>query len=331
VTDSGASSMNRRTDVLVSCGVAAAVAGMSLVLGQIEAAVPQAAITKVQAAPEKVAGAKAKAPAKVAGKAEVVEKKAAPKAARKAVMAKRVVAVQLGAVPDDQVQQYVQQFRPMVRTEYYFIRNVCDLTKEQRKQVAREGERAVLAAARRFAEEQQKMMRGGWRPGSEQPDPHRLLVEVLAKSVPPMLTPAQAARYREELEKRAASRKQVALDNLVAKLDQDLVLDSDQREKISSSLSSHWNDAWCQSLQMLMNIENFFPNVPDNLVVPFLTEHQRSSWQRIPKNQNVFFGFAFNGMAENDPLDDPELAEARREAEAEAAKAKAAGNEPKKP
>jgi len=326
--------MSRRADVLVSFGVAAAVAGTSLVLGRLEAAVPQAAVTKVRAAPEKDAGAKAKAPAKAAVKAGVVEKKAAKEAVRDRVVVKRAFAVQLGAVPNDQVQQFVQQFRPMVRTEYYFIRNVCDLTKDQRKEVAREGEHAVLAAARRFAEEQQKMMRGGWRPGTEQPDPHRLLEEVLTKTVPPLLTSAQAVRYKEELEKRAASRKQAALDNLVAKLDQDLVLDSDQREKISSSLSSHWNDAWCQSLQMLMNIENFFPNVPDNLIVPFLTEHQRSSWQRIPKNQNVFFGFAFNGMAENDPLDDPELAEARREAEAAAeakANAKAAGNEPRKP
>ena len=198
-------------------------------------------------------------------------------------MAKRVVAVQLGAVPDDQVQQYVQQFRPMVRTEYYFIRNVCDLTKEQRKQVAREGERAVLAAARRFAEEQQKMMRGGWRPGTRAARSPAAPRGGAGKSVPPLLTSAQAARYKEELEKRVASRKQVALDNLVAKLDQDLVLDSEQREKISSSLSSHWNDAWCQSLQMLMNIENFFPNIPDNLIVPFLTEHQKTSWQRIPE------------------------------------------------
>jgi hypothetical protein len=81
---------------------------------------------------------------------------------------------------------------------------------------------------------------------------------------------------------------------------------------------------------MLMNIESYFPNIPDNLIVPFLTEHQKASWQRIPRNQNVFFGFAFGGMAENDPLDDPELAEARKEVEAEA-KAKEVGNGPKRP
>jgi hypothetical protein len=317
--------MRRTTDLLVSIGVAAAVASSGLILGQSRAADPQATAITVQVAPKK-------AVEKEAAKAEAGEKKAVEvkRAVRGRVMAKRVVAAQLNAVPDDQVQQYVQQFRPMVRTEYYFIRNVCELTKDQRKQVAREGERAVLAAARKFAEDQQKMMRGGWRPGMQQADPQRLLEDVLSKSIPPLLIPDQAARYKDELEKRVASRKQVALDNLVAKLDQDLVLSPEQREKISSSLASHWDDAWCQSLQMLMNIENFFPNIPDNLIVPYLTEHQKTAWQRIPRNQSVFFGVAFGGMADNDPLDDPELAEARQEADAEA-KAKAAENEPKKP
>jgi hypothetical protein len=318
--------MSRKANLLVSIGVAAVVASLGFVLGQSEAADPQATATKVQAAPQK------KAAEKPAGKTEVVEKRAAraKEAAKRKAVARRVFAVQAVGAADPQIQQYVQQIRPMVRTEYYFIRNVCELTKDQRKQVAREGERALVPAARRFVEEQQKMMRGGWRPGSQQPDPQRLLEDVLSKAVLPLLTPAQTTKYKDEIEKRAANRKQVALDNIVAKLDQDLVLDSDQRRKIGASLTANWNDAWCQSLQMLMNIESYFPNIPDNLIVPFLTEHQKSSWQRIPRNQNVFFGIAFGGMGENDPLDDPELAEARKEAEAEA-KAKEVGNGPKRP
>jgi hypothetical protein len=322
--------MSRIAEILVSIGVAAAVVSSGLVLEPTRAAAWQATAIKVQVAPEK------KAAEKQAAKAQVVERKAAvaEKAARKKAFARRAVAVQVAGVADPQIQQYVQQFRPMVRTEYYLIRNVCELTKEQRKQVAREGERALVPAARKFIEEQQKMMRGGWRPGSQQPDPQRLVEGVMSTAVLPLLTPAQAAKYRDETEKRSANRKQVALDNVVAKLDQDLVLDSDQRRKISASLYEHWNDAWCPSLQMLMNIESFFPNIPDNLIVPFLTEHQKSAWQRIPRNQNVFFGVAFGGMAENDPLDDPELAEARKEAEAEAeakAKAKEVGNGQNRP
>ena len=133
--------------------------------------------------------------------------------------------------------------------------------------MAREGERAVHDAAKKFAELQQKMMQGGWRPGTQYPEPQQVLEDVLSKSVAGFLSPAQRARYKEEIDKRIANRKQVALDNLVAKLDSDLVLTALQREKISESLSSHWNDSWSQSMQMLMNIEHFFPNIPDNLVV----------------------------------------------------------------
>jgi hypothetical protein len=209
---------------------------------------------------------------------------------------------------------------------------VCELTPIQRKQLAREGELAIGDAARRFVELQQKMMRGQWRRGMEQyPEPRRVMEEVLGKSLTGILSSEQLVRYQGEVAKRDASSKQVALDNLVAKLDADLVLTANQREKISESLSSHWNDFWSQSLQMLQNLEHFFPAIPDELVVPFLTENQKRSWQRIPRNQTVFWGFNFQGVVmEDDPIDDPELMEARREAGRKDARAKGeAGTESK--
>jgi hypothetical protein len=329
-TADGKSSMGRLRDFVVLLSVALAIACSGYVLGQVQRAAappppapPQMKIT-VKAQP---AAKKANAPAlgvlkiqaemrKEAVKGAVVEKRAVAKGAvrvRRAVAMPAPPAAQL----DAQVEQFIQQFRPLFRAEYYFLRRICDLAPDQRKQVAREGERAVHDAAKNFAELQQKMMQGGWRPGTQYPEPQQVLEDVLSKSVTGLLSPAQRARYKEEIDKRIANRKQVALDNMVAKLDSDLVLTALQREKISESLSSHWNDSWSQSIQMLMNIEHFFPNIPDNLVVPFLTENQRKSWQRIPRNQNVFFGFNFGGMqVENDPLDDPELVEARQEAEA---------------
>ena len=132
----------------------------------------------------------------------------------------------------------------------------------------------------------------------------------------PLLTHDQKSRYKVELEKRTASRKRVVVDNLVAKLDGDLVLTSDQRTKLVEALLANWQDAWCQSLEMLMNIDNFFPSVPDLVITPILTENQKEVWRRIPRNQNVFWGFSFGGVImENDPLDDPELAQAQKEAD----------------
>src|SRR5208337_2699489 len=251
------------------------------------------------------------------GAAKVIGELAEQEAKGMAVQFAPVVGQPAAAALDAQAAQYVQQFRPMFRPEYYFIRNTCGLNTDQRKQLARMGETAVKAAARSFVEAQQKMMRGGWRPGTEYPDPRKLIEQELSRVMSPLLTHDQESRYKAELEKRAASRKQVVIDNLVAKLDGDLVLTSDQRTRLVEALSANWKDAWGQSLEMLMNIDNFFPNVPDQVVAPILTDNQKEAWRRIPRNQNVFWGFSFGGVIrENDPLDDPELAEAQKEAEA---------------
>jgi hypothetical protein len=118
-----------------------------------------------------------------------------------------------------------------------------------------------------------------------------------------------------ELEKRTASRKQVVIDSLIVKLDGDLVLTSDQRSKLVEALHANWQDSWFQSLEMLMNIDSFLPNVPDAVITPFLSDRQKEVWRRIPKSTNAFWGIRFgNGMMGNDLFDDPELDEAQKKA-----------------
>jgi len=301
--------MSRLRDLLVLIGVACAVLGSSFVLGQVQVQVVPLAPPAVPAKPA------------VAKRQRAPEKKAAEKS-RVAVKAVRVQPARVVGVPalppavlDAQAAQYVQQFRPMFRAEYYFIRNTCGLNADQRKQLARMGETAVKTAARSFVEAQQTMMRGGWRQGTEYPEPRKLIEQELAQVMSPLLSPDQKSRYKAELEKRAASHKQVVIDNLVAKLDSDLVLTADQRTRLVEALSANWKDAWCQSLEMLTNLDSFFPSIPDQVVAPILTDNQREVWRRIPRNSNVFWGFSFGGVImENDPLDDPELAQAQKEA-----------------
>jgi hypothetical protein len=312
--------MNRPRRVLVMLLVAGVLPGSTLVLGQAGQSPPS---VPSQAAPE---AKKQAAPLAKTKRSPDAEKKPTPKKAvmmREAIVLRparvvgRVAAQPVAAVLDAQAAQYVEQFRPMFRAEYYFTRNVCSLTVDQRKQLARLGEGALRAAARQFVESQQTMMRGGWRPGMENPDPRKFLEAELTKSAMRLLSPDQQARLRKELEERAASRRQVFVDNLVAKLDGDLVLTADQRDRLVKALSANWNDAWGQSLQMLQNLDSFFPNIPDQVVAPILTDNQKEVWRRIPKNQNVFWGFSFDGgMMGNDPLDDPEFLEAQKEAQA---------------
>jgi hypothetical protein len=195
-------------------------------------------------------------------------------------------------------QQYKQQFQQLVRGELVFIRTVCKPTKEQYQRIAAVGDQALKDTVRKFAEVQKKMMRGGFQAGQQPtfPDPRKLITESLAKSVTETLSAEQVKQYQAELEKRAANRKRVALINLVAKFDHDLVLTAEQRVKLTESLSSQWNDAWSQSLEMFQHGDQFYPNVSDNLVLPILSESQRGVWRSAPKNNNVFWGWAGLGF-----------------------------------
>jgi hypothetical protein len=314
--------MSRLRDLVVLTGVASVVTSSAYVLAQVQKAEPPRGAIEVRTQTVYVKAAAPKADAKQ--KAEALRNAKEKEVVRKRVFARAVPLRVAGAAGlDAQAAQYIQQFRPIFRTEYYFVRSACDLSKDQRKQLAELGERTIKSAAKQFVEDQQKMMRGGWRPGVQPPDPHKLIEQELLKSAASFLTQDQERRYKEEVEKRTASRRQVAADNIVARIDQDLVLTSDQRTRLAEALVAHWDDSWVQSLEMLTNIDNFLPNIPDNVVMPILAESQRDGWRRMSKNQGVFFGVSFGGMVqENDPLDDPELIEARKNADAQEIKPK---------
>ena len=79
----------------------------------------------------------------------------------------------------------------------------------------------------------------------------------------------------------------------------------------------NWKDAWGSSPDMLRNLDNYFPIIPDQLVTPILTDNQREVWDRIPKRQSLLLGFGgVRATLGGDPLDDPELVEAQKEADA---------------
>lgn len=302
--------MNRFPDLLCMISTACVVPGSILALGQAQEVTSAPRRTVIQP-PLVEKKQEAFSKAEVAKNQGKLEARPVPKAAV-AAKAMRVPAVPTVAVLEARAARRVPGMWPMFRAEYYFIRNACDLNADQRKALARLGESAVKAAARQFAEAELRVRRT-----SDYPDPHKLIEDELARAMGPLLSPVQQARYKEEIEKRAASRKQFIIDNLVAKLDQDLVLSAEQRTRLVEALSTNWKDAWGQAFGMLIRNNNFFPDIPDHVIVPILTDHQREVWGEIPIRQNpsVVTSFA-RGIAGGDPLDDPELADAQKEAEA---------------
>lgn len=190
--------------------------------------------------------------------------------------------------PDDpQVQAFKQQFgtqfRQLYKSELHFMRVVCQPTKQQFEKIAADGEPALDATIKKFAALWHRPV------ANEQSDPRTLVVEALAKSVQAILSPQQAARYKQELDLRAAARKRVTALNLVTKIDHLLVLTPEQRVKLGDILQKNWNDSWNQD-QWLTIGNRYFPSMPDDKILPVLSETQKKVWSDTSKG-NIHFGF----------------------------------------
>ncbi|MBC7821999.1 MAG: hypothetical protein IAG10_34370 [Planctomycetaceae bacterium] len=256
-------------------------AGLALNLAPIRARAdePKAAVKK--AAEAKPAEAEPKA-----------DKPAEPKKAADAREA------QIDAQVQQWVGQFTQQYRAILTTELNFIRQVCDLTPEQRPKIKAAGEASLKEAALKMAELQGGQMRGGFRAANEQPNPQRIIRESIAKVLQETLTPEQMAKYKAEATQRTALRKRAAIRCVVARLDGTLCLTTEQRDKISQSITAGWQDKWEQWLMLSVYGDQYFPMVPNQHVVSHLDTDQKSVWGGL---QKVDFGYyGGGGIAEAD-------------------------------
>jgi hypothetical protein len=318
--------MRRLTGILVSTGVACVLLSSAVVVGQV-------AKTEVNR-PERIK--------EQTGRVEPKQKIATPKGTTKTVIMQKAVVVQgqnafvvaPGVVGGDPIaEQYVTQFRPILRAEYRLLRSICDLSKDERRKIARDGEQALRETAKRAAGERNRGMRVFIRPaGAAVPapapastilEPRKLIQEGLAKSVEAHLSAEQQASYRAELEKRDADRKRITIACIVARLDQDLILSPEQRTKLIDALTTHWDDSWCPSLDVLQLSDQFFPNVPDTYILPVLDPTQEKIWRTRTRRYVSANGLVFRGgLAGDDAFEDDDLREAREAATKDQAKPK---------
>jgi hypothetical protein len=323
-TGSSSMMMKKRLSAVVSTSVAYAIVSSAFALAELQ----EAATTKSTPPPAQAAPG-AKSPEVKSPKVRVYKSAPSPKVAAAAVEKRNAALKKAGAVReqaravrrvvamnlDGQAQQMMMQFRPILRAEFHVIRVACQPTPEQRKAIAQAAEQTLRDTTKKYVESMRRPMTMAQRAANE---PRKLIEEGLVAALKSKVSAEQAARYQAELTKRTAARKRLTLRNLVARLDRELILSHKQRDQISESLSSHWDDSWGHSIEMFMNDNNYSPPIPDHVVAPFLNEPQVKIWRSIPKYQGFFGGFGIMGgiMMNNDPLEDEELREARLAAEA---------------
>lgn len=224
---------------------------------------------------------------KPAGDKKADAKTDKPVEAKKPVDAREA---QIDAQVQQWIPQFTQQYRPILKTELNFIRQVCDLTPEQRPKIKAAGEASLKEAVLKLAEFQGGRMRGVFRAGDQQPDPQRSIRQSIAKVLQETLTAAQMEKYKAEAAQRTSLRKRAVIRYVVARLDGTLCLTAEQRDKISQSIAEGWQDKWEQWLMLSVYGDQYFPIVPDQHVATHLDADQKSVWSGLQKVDFGYFG-----------------------------------------
>jgi hypothetical protein len=183
--------------------------------------------------------------------------------------------------------QYGKRFWMLYKGELHFLRLVCQPTRQQFDLIAAAGEPDVTAAMRRCAPVWNEQRRGIWRADADRPDVRKLITTGLAKAVKANLSPDQADRYQKELGPRDAAHRRVVALNLLARMDRRLVLSGEQQAKLQAILEQNWATAGNQT-QMLQQGDWYFPVMPDEKILPVLTDAQKTVWRGVYKGRVAF-------------------------------------------
>src|SRR5262249_37329622 len=105
----------------------------------------------------------------------------------------------------------------------------------------------------------------------------------------------QVARFEQEMSRRKDDRRQAAVDTVVTRLDHDLNLSADQRDRLRDSLTSNWSNPWSDQFEQFLKQpgSQFAPAITERLITPILTGTQKKIWRASKEanqnNQGVIF------------------------------------------
>jgi hypothetical protein len=205
------------------------------------------------------------------------------------------------AVEDQNIRNLEAEFRPqfqqLLYVELAFLRRVCKPDAKPFAEIAKTAKSQLHVPLHEYVVKVNRA-RSQQPGGSNAADPRAEIRKLLTPVVEANFGAEKARFYRQECDKRAEARKHAVVLNIVAALDERLVLTAQQRAKLVESLSAHYQRMWDPFLDDLA--ENYLPSIRDELIVPVLDERQKSVWEQVPKAESGDFD---GGMAEG-PLSD---------------------------
>ena len=185
------------------------------------------------------------------------------------------------------LRQLSKQLQPFYRYELMHARTICGLKKEQLHKMRPDLDAAYGRAIATIAAANDEALRSST---AEDIDYSAAIRQAVRSVVERHVTPEQKTACDDDLRLRQASRKEAGVDFLVATIDRELLLTDRQRRQIAESLSTHWDDRWCDALEFVLGSQTAIPRIPDRLVTDYLSATQQETWRRIPRFTNRLWG-----------------------------------------
>ena len=191
--------------------------------------------------------------------------------------------------------EFSPQFQQLLYVELAFLRRVCKPDAKPFAEVAKAAKADLHVPLHEYVVKL-NMARQQHPLASKAADPRAGMQKLLLPLVKAKLGPAKAQVYCQECDKRSAARKHAVVVNVVAALDERLVLTAPQRAKLVQSLPANYENAWDQWLEMsACRGQEYLPSIRDESLVPLLDEKQKSVWKQAEKLDDREVSFGLNG------------------------------------
>ncbi len=191
--------------------------------------------------------------------------------------------------------QYRPQFQAALYEELAFLRRVCKPEAKPFAEIVKAANAELHVPLRNYVTLFYRPRGRDSGRNASNADPRSEIRNLLIPLAEAKLGPEKARTFRKECDQRAEAHKRAVVLNVVALLDERLVLTADQRAKLVKSLSTNYEYAWEQFFAMFAwGNQNYLPSIRDESIVPLLDERQKRGWEQSSKqNGQVFFGNAF--------------------------------------
>ncbi len=170
------------------------------------------------------------------------------------------------------------QFEHALYIELAFQRRACKPDAKAFVEIAKAAKAELHVPLRKYV-----VALNSPRPDATADDPRAAVQKMLMPFAERALGQEKARLYRQECDKRMEARKHAAVMNLVAALDERLVLTAAQRAKLVESFAAKYDKSLEQQFEVLGDRYWCLPPIPDESILPLLSREQKRVWQELAK------------------------------------------------